>query len=341
MATLHSNDIIKTTDTFTKEMLIQLGTTINKDPRLYRPLKLNGSKTELKKQIFNNLYVFPEILVSALEKVTETKDEGEDNDEEDKESNWDPATLRIYDPGKEKDPGFNFEHSGIKKEKFDKIIKSIRSYYEYKRNPRKLPIPIKNLNILLHGKPGSGKTEFAKNLSHLLNKKIILISYSDILSRWVGESEFRLSRLFKFAQENSLIIFFDEFEALCLNSSFTDKSHEISTAGQFIKDLEDFEGVFIGATNYPERLDGRTKRRLAISAEFGYLDKKGIEHFFKTYLAPIIHNPNQGAEMKLMNLKNLTPGDFLVCYKRFVFLESSAQEVINEMIKISKEKGEL
>lgn len=70
--------------------------------------------------------------------------------------------------------------------------------------------------ILLYGPPGVGKTELVHALAHHAEAELISITVSDILSKWVGESNANLRALFDRAQasDTSTVIFFDEFDAL-------------------------------------------------------------------------------------------------------------------------------
>lgn len=69
--------------------------------------------------------------------------------------------------------------------------------------------------ILLYGLPGTGKTMFAQAVANELDAVFYEVKCSDIVSKWYGESEQRIKKLFRDARRNKrAVIFFDEFEAL-------------------------------------------------------------------------------------------------------------------------------
>lgn len=115
--------------------------------------------------------------------------------------------------------------------------------------------------VLLYGPPGTGKTMMAKAIAHELDATIFVISPAQILSKWVGEAEQNLRKLFDAARaEPKAVIFMDEIEALVPKRKSDGSTVMQRVVPQILQELEGFQEntnplLFIGATNRPWMLD--------------------------------------------------------------------------------------
>ena len=66
----------------------------------------------------------------------------------------------------------------------------------------------------MFGPPGTGKTEFVKHLGKELDRKVLVMKGSDLLSKYVGESEQNIAKAFQRAETEHVILFFDEIDGL-------------------------------------------------------------------------------------------------------------------------------
>lgn len=116
--------------------------------------------------------------------------------------------------------------------------------------------------ILLYGPPGTGKTLLAKATAGELDATFFRISPADVLSKWVGEAEQNIKKLFDAAsQEPRSVIFIDEIEALIPARRDEGSSVMQRVVPQILQGMEGFDKkknspvLFLGATNVPWQLD--------------------------------------------------------------------------------------
>jgi SpoVK/Ycf46/Vps4 family AAA+-type ATPase len=88
--------------------------------------------------------------------------------------------------------------------------------------------------------------------------------------------------------------------------------------------MENFKGILICATNFPDGLDTASLRRFNLRLHFHSLDSSGNLVFYKRILADMVDQSlTYPYEVKIRNLKGLVPGDFKVAWQRNVFLDRS------------------
>ncbi len=144
--------------------------------------------------------------------------------------------------------------------------------------------------VLLYGPPGTGKTLLAKAVAGESESNFILVKGPELMSKWVGESEKGVRKIFSKARETSpTIILFDEIDSLV--STVDANTHESVSrvVSQFLAEMDGLEDlnevVVIGTTNRPDKIDpallrpGRFDRVLHVPLP----DKKGREEIFKVH----------------------------------------------------------
>lgn len=111
-------------------------------------------------------------------------------------------------------PNVKYSDVGGQDEAIAALRRAIELPRKFKKGFERLKIRPSN-GVMLHGPPGCGKTLLAKAVAGETGSKFYSVKVSDILSKWVGESEANVRELFSTARENApSIIFLDEFDAL-------------------------------------------------------------------------------------------------------------------------------
>jgi AAA+ superfamily predicted ATPase len=117
---------------------------------------------------------------------------------------------------------------------------------------------------LFHGPPGTGKTMSAALLGRLTGRDVYRIDLSLVVSKYIGETEKNLARVFDRAQQQGWILFFDEADALFGKRSETKDSHDRyanQEVAYLLQRIESFDGIAILASNLRDNLDDAFSRR--------------------------------------------------------------------------------
>lgn len=129
----------------------------------------------------------------------------------------------------------------------------------------------KGLNVLFSGAPGTGKTMAAEVLANEVKLDLYKIDLSSVVSKYIGETEKNLKKIFDEAETSNSILFFDEADALFGKRSEVKDAHDryanIETA-YLLQKMEEYEGVVILASNFRKNMDEAFLRRLHFTIEF-------------------------------------------------------------------------
>jgi transitional endoplasmic reticulum ATPase len=145
--------------------------------------------------------------------------------------------------------------------------------------------------ILLHGPPGTGKTTIARAMATEIEASFYEQSAADLLSKWVGESEERVARLFAKATANRpSIIFVDEVDGLLRRRSADSTNRwEERVVSQFLRELDGLSGatgvLLVGATNRPDVIDPALRQRRLTPIEIGLPDAGGRLQLLRVLLS--------------------------------------------------------
>ncbi len=132
------------------------------------------------------------------------------------------------------------------------------------------------LRLLFGGPPGGGKTQYALRLAAVLGRDVVLKRPSDLLSKYVGESEQQIAAAFRRAVENRSVLVLDEADALLYDRSIAVRSWEHSQIAEFLQQLQEFDGILIACTNRLEAVDPAVRRRFHKHVTFAAIDEKTL-----------------------------------------------------------------
>jgi SpoVK/Ycf46/Vps4 family AAA+-type ATPase len=212
------------------------------------------------------------------------------------------------------------------------MIETLRSF---EKNKNHLNSMIPNQNILLSGPPGVGKSELCKYIAKELEKPLILKRASDLLSKFVGESEQQIAEAFKEASDSGSILFIDEVDSLLQDRSNAHRSWEVSQVNEILTWLENHKTICLMATNYLHKTDSALLRRMNFKIKLGYLESDGVEFFYKkifSELSSIDLSSEQISEIK--KFSNLTPGDLKAVYQRIALSKNIPHSQIIEELRL-------
>jgi SpoVK/Ycf46/Vps4 family AAA+-type ATPase len=143
----------------------------------------------------------------------------------------------------------------------------------------------KGLNILFAGPPGTGKTMAADIIAGELALDLYKIDLSSVVSKYIGETEKNLARIFSEAETSNAILFFDEADALFGKRSEVRDSHDRYAnieVGYLLQRMEEYEGVVILATNFRKNMDEAFVRRMHFTVEFPFPDEADRRRIWET-----------------------------------------------------------
>lgn len=133
----------------------------------------------------------------------------------------------------------------------------------------------KGLAMLFSGPPGTGKTMAAQVIANQLHMEMYKIQLSQVVSKYIGETEKNLRQVFEEAKNANCILFFDETDALFGKRSEVKDSHDrhanIETA-YLLQQIEEYDGVIIMATNLLQNIDNAFMRRINFVINFPFPD---------------------------------------------------------------------
>jgi ATP-dependent 26S proteasome regulatory subunit len=144
----------------------------------------------------------------------------------------------------------------------------------------------KGLSVLFAGLSGTGKTMAAEVMAHDLQVDLYKIDLSAVVSKYIGDTEKNLSRIFQEAETSNAVLFFDEADALFGKRTEVSDAHDryanIETS-YLLQKMEEYEGIVILATNLRENLDDAFIRRMRFIVEFPFPDATSRQKIWLTH----------------------------------------------------------
>lgn len=131
------------------------------------------------------------------------------------------------------------------------------------------------ISVLMYGPPGTGKTMAAQVIANELQMDLCRVDLSQISSKYIGETEKNLEKVFREAEQSNVILFFDEADSLFGKRTEVKDSNDKyanQETSYILQRIESYEGMVILATNLTRNFDPAFMRRITVSIQFDLPD---------------------------------------------------------------------
>jgi SpoVK/Ycf46/Vps4 family AAA+-type ATPase len=198
--------------------------------------------------------------------------------------------------------------------------------------------------LCFYGAPGTGKTALGEHISKAVGKPLIVKRASDLISKFVGETEQNMAKMFQEAESEKAVLLLDEADSFLQDRRGAQRSYEVTEVNEMLQQMEHFQGIFICTTNLLDRIDQAALRRFTFKIKFKPLTTEQRELMFVTEaLAGDASRMNDALRSRLAKLEQLCPGDFAAVKRQCDILaaEFSAEEFIEQLEAEHKIKPEV
>jgi SpoVK/Ycf46/Vps4 family AAA+-type ATPase len=164
---------------------------------------------------------------------------------------------------------------------------------------------------LFHGSPGTGKTLTAILLGKLFNLDVYRIDLSMVVSKYIGETEKNLEKVFKKAENKKWILFFDEADSLfSKRTGITDSNDKYANqeVAYLLQRLEDYPGLVILASNMRNNVDEAFTRRLNSIVHFQKPQSRERLRIWRAAFSTACIPPDNGSLQQIANQHELSGG---------------------------------
>ena len=166
-------------------------------------------------------------------------------------------------------------------------------------------------SLCFHGAPGTGKTALAEHIAQALGRPLMIRQASDIASKFVGETEQNMARMFEEAQTEGAVLLLDEADSFLRSRRLAERHYEVTEVNEMLQGMERFGGVFVCTTNLFEDLDEAALRRFTFKLRFHALTREQRERMFVAEaLAGEASLLSDEQRSRLAALDQLAAGDF-------------------------------
>lgn len=189
----------------------------------------------------------------------------------------------------------------------------------------------RGVTVLLHGPSGTGKTMAALGIARQLNAQVLRVDLSRVVSKYIGDTEKNIDRVFADATRSGAVLLIDEAEALLGKRSEVKDAHDryanIEVA-YLLQRMEAYEGLAILTTNLRQNLDSAFLRRLRFLLEFPRPDVEAREEIWRHCLPRESHVLDSAAFRQLARRIDLTGGHIRQITLRAAFVAAAANRSI-------------
>ena len=165
--------------------------------------------------------------------------------------------------------------------------------------------------LCFHGAPGTGKTALAEHIAQALERPLMIRRASDLVSKFVGETEQHMAAMFREAEAEKAVLLLDEADSFLQDRRGAQRTYEVTEVNEMLQGMERFNGIFICTTNLMDSIDQAALRRFTFKIRFKPLTAEQRERMFVVEALGGDASQLDGAmQVRLAKLEQLCPGDY-------------------------------
>jgi len=193
----------------------------------------------------------------------------------------------------------------------------------------------RRFSLCLHGAPGTGKTAFIHHLADRLGFEVLSIRASDLLSKWLGETEQKIAEAFERAKTEGAFLVFDEADSLLRDRRRAERSFEVTQVNEMLTAMETHPLPFACSTNLLADLDSASLRRFTFVVAALTMTREQASRAFERYF-------DREAPASMAGISDLVPADFAIARRRAELLGilDQSDEVVRVLAELVSARRE-
>ncbi len=165
--------------------------------------------------------------------------------------------------------------------------------------------------LCFHGAPGTGKTALAEHIARELDRPLMIRRASDLVSKFVGETEQQMAAMFREAEAEKAVLLLDEADSFLQDRRNAQRTYEVTEVNEMLQGMERYNGIFVCTTNLMDSIDQAALRRFTFKIRFRPLTRAQRERMFVVEaLGGDDAALTDALRSRLAKLEQLCPGDF-------------------------------
>ena len=188
--------------------------------------------------------------------------------------------------------------------------------------------------LCFYGAPGTGKTALAEHIAKALDKPLIIKQASDLMSKYVGETEQNMAAMFREAELEKAVLLLDEADSFLQDRRGAQRTYEVTEVNEMLQGMERHHGIFICTTNLLDSIDQAALRRFTFKIKFMPLTSAQRETMFAVEaLGGDEAQLTNELRVRLAKLTQICPGDFAAVKRQTDILAAtfSADEFMSQL----------
>lgn len=170
-----------------------------------------------------------------------------------------------------------------------------------------------------HGPAGTGKSELARHIAEELDQPLLVKRASDLLSKYLGETEQLIAAMFTEARQQDAVLVLDEADSFLRDRRGARYAWEVTQVNELLTQMEFFDGIFIATTNLMDSLDTASLRRFPWKIRFHWLTSNQCWGLFLQEYARLGGDIASAAswQQSVRRLNGVAPGDFAAVVRQY------------------------